>query len=51
MTKDLFIKTICLKKLSFFEKISIYFSCLKINLSFIKKYKMNKTIIRKKIKN
>jgi len=47
MTKDLFKKTIFLKELSFFEKISIYFSCLKINLSFVKKYRMNKIIIRK----
>ena len=48
MTKELFKKTIFLKELSFLEKISIYFSCLKVNLSFIKKHKMNKNIIRKK---
>jgi len=47
MTKDLFKKTIFLKELSVFEKISIYFSCLKINLSFIKRHKMNKIVIRK----
>ena len=38
LTKDLFKKTIFLGELSIFQKISIYISCLKMNLSFLKKY-------------
>lgn len=49
MTKDFFKKTISLRELSILQKISIYLSCLKINLSFIKRYKMNKVIVRKKL--
>ena len=49
MTKDLLKKIIFLKDLSIFQKISIFFSCVKINLSFVKKHKMNKLIERKKL--
>ena len=46
LTKDFFIKTIFLKNLSIFQKISLYFHCIKMNISFIKKHRMNKTISR-----
>ena len=51
MTKDLLKKIIFLRDLSIFQKISIFFSCVKINLSFVKKHKMNKLIERKNYKN
>jgi hypothetical protein len=51
LTKDLVKKMIITKKLSFFEKISIFLTCVKINLSFVKKHKMNKLIERKNYKN
>jgi glycosyltransferase involved in cell wall biosynthesis len=51
MTKDLLKKIIFLRELSIFQKISIFFSCVKINLSFVKKHKMNKLIERKNYKN
>ena len=40
LTKSLCRKTISLKELSLFEKISIYFSLLKINIYFIKKHRL-----------
>lgn len=51
MTKDLLKKIFFLRELSIFQKISIFFSCVKINLSFVKKHKMNKLIERKNYKN
>ena len=42
MTKDLINETIFSNKLSNFQKISIYFSCLKANLSFVKRMYENK---------
>lgn len=48
LTKDLVKKIILIKKLTFFEKISIFLICIKINLSFIKKHKMNQSITRTK---
>ena len=49
MTKDFLKKIIFLRDLSIFQKISVFFSCVKINLSFVKKHKMNKVIERKKL--
>jgi glycosyltransferase involved in cell wall biosynthesis len=40
LMKDLFKKTITSKELSFFEKISIYFSLFKLNIYFIKKHRL-----------
>lgn len=40
-TKDLIMKTIFLDNLSIYQKISIYYSCLKTNLSFLIKHRMN----------
>ena len=37
LTIELFKKTIFLKELSIIQKISIYISCIKMNLSFLKK--------------
>ena len=42
LMKNLFIKTFFLNELSFFEKISIYFESLKINIYFYKKHKLKK---------
>jgi len=49
LTKDLVKKMFLTKKLSLFEKINIFLLCIKINFSFIKKYKMNQSIIRMNI--
>lgn len=46
LSKDFFKKTFFLKNLSFLQKINLYFNCIKMNISFIKKHRMNKTISR-----
>ncbi len=40
LMKNLFLKTFFLKDLTFFEKVSIYFTSLKINFYFFKKHKI-----------
>ena len=44
LTKDFYKKTIFIKELNLFEKISLYISCIKINISFLKKQKLNKIL-------